>query len=112
MKQFIYYPKCSTCQKALKRLDSTYELRDITKQTPTKEELKQYIIKYNKGIKPFFNTSGKIYREMNLKDKVNSLTIDEAVELLSQNCMLIKRPILINDDTILVGYKEKEYDLL
>lgn len=111
--KFIYYPKCSTCKKALKhiqKMNVDCELKDITKDTPTKEDLKRYIKLYGKGIKPFFNTSGKLYRELNLKEKVNNFTEDEACELLSQNGMLIKRPILVDGDTVLVGYKEKEYE--
>ncbi len=113
--KFIYYPKCSTCKKALKHIQSMNidcEYIDITKNTPTQEELKHYIKLYNKGIKAFFNTSGKLYRELKLKDQVNHFTLDEAVKLLSQNGMLIKRPLLLKDDTILVGYNDKEYNQL
>ena len=109
--EFIYYPNCSTCKKALKKIkDFDPKLRDIVKETPSKEELKTYINTYNKGIKPFFNTSGQVYRQMNLKDKIKDMTIDEACDLLSLNGMLVKRPILVLDNEVLVGYKEREYD--
>lgn len=112
---FIYYPKCSTCLKALKHLkqkEISLELRDIVNQTPSKEDLKQWIEMYGKGIKPFLNTSGRIYRELGLKDKINDMTIDEVCELLSSQGMLIKRPLLINDHQIIIGYKEEVYEQL
>ncbi len=109
--QFIYYPRCSTCQKALKQLKKqnlNFELRDIVLDTPTKDELKKWMSIY--GIKPFFNTSGKLYREMKLKDKVANLSIDEAAELLSHNGMLIKRPLLIMNDQVIIGYQKEIYE--
>ncbi|MCD7840283.1 MAG: Spx/MgsR family RNA polymerase-binding regulatory protein [Erysipelotrichaceae bacterium] len=109
--QLIYYPKCSTCQKALKQLKRQglhVELRDIVLDTPTQDELKEWIKQY--GIKPFFNTSGKLYREMKLKDKINNLSIDEAAKLLSSNGMLIKRPLLIIDYQVIIGYQKEIYD--
>lgn len=109
------YSKCGTCKKAIKYLNDhhiVYELKDISTQVPTSEELRNYIETYGKGIKPFFNTSGKLYRELNIKDKVNDMTVDEAVELLSNNGMLIKRPLLINGQKVLVGFKENEYEML
>lgn len=111
--QYIYYPKCSTCIKGLKYLKEynvNIELRDITVHTPTKEELYQWIEIYNEGIKPFFNTSGKLYREMNIKDRIKTMSIDEAVELLSSNGMLIKRPLLIDNNRVYIGFKGN-YDL-
>jgi len=111
--KLIYYPNCSTCKKALKHIKEMNiecEEQDIVKNTPSKDEMKKYIENYGKGIKPFFNTSGKLYREMGLKDKVKDMSLKEACDLLSQNGMLIKRPLLIQDDRILVGYKEKEYN--
>lgn len=111
--KFIYYPNCSTCKKALKFIkerDIQCEEIDIVKQTPSQDEMKQYIINYDKGIKPFFNTSGKLYREMGLKDKVKDMDLEEASKLLSSNGMLIKRPLLVKDDKVLVGFKEQEYD--
>lgn len=111
--QFIYYPKCSTCIKGFKHLKNkkiSFTQRDIVNETPTKNELKEWIMKYDKGIKPFFNTSGLVYREMNIKEKISTMSIEEAAELLSSNGMLIKRPLLIDDDTIVIGYKEEVYN--
>lgn len=110
---FIEYPKCSTCQKAKKFLinhGADFDDRHIVENTPTAAELKQWIERSGLSIKRFFNTSGNVYKEMNLKEKVDLLTIDEACELLSQNGMLIKRPLLITEDTVLVGFKESEYE--
>ncbi|NFO03613.1 arsenate reductase family protein [Clostridium botulinum] len=111
----VQYPKCSTCKKALKFLkenDLEIEVRDIVNETPTKEELLEWIDKSNLEFKKFFNTSGKFYKELNLKDKVNFMTKEEAVELLSSNGMLIKRPILINEDLVIIGFKEYDYSKL
>lgn len=111
----IYYPKCSTCQKAKKFLDDhnlTYTTQDIKLNPPTKEELTSYLEKSNLPLKKFINTSGLIYRELNLKDKLETMTNNQVLTLLSQNGMLIKRPILITNDLILVGFKEKEYEKL
>lgn len=113
MIEFIYYPKCSTCVKALKHLESkniSIKKRDIVNETPTQEELIKWIRQYGKGIKPFFNTSGQVYRQMNLKEKVNDLSVEEAASLLSSNGMLIKRPLLINDNQIIIGYKSEKYE--
>ena len=107
--ELIWYPKCSTCQKAYKHLlekNIDVTTRHIVEDTPSKEEIKHYITLYNQGIKPFFNISGMVYRQMNLKDKIDSLSIDEAAALLSSNGMLIKRPLLINQDKIMIGYKK------
>ena len=95
---FIYYPKCSTCIKAKKWLNEKgvdFEERNIVEEKPSKEELKVWIEKSGLPIKKFFNTSGKLYKEMNLKDKVNEASQDELIELLSTNGMLVKRPLLI-----------------
>lgn len=113
--KIYYYPQCSTCKKALKYLDEhhfSYEKIDISQNPPTQEELKIYIESYQQGIKPFFNTSGKIYREKQMKNKIQTMTLQEAVDLLSENGMLIKRPLLIQQDHVLVGFKEKEYEML
>ena len=115
MIQFIYYPKCSTCMKALKHLkekELSFQSRDIVLETPTKEELKQWIERKNEGIKPFFNTAGQVYKTLKLKDKINELSIDEAVELLSTYGMLIKRPLLVLDNQIILGYKKEIYEKL
>lgn len=112
---FVYYPKCSTCQKALKYLkDHNYdvELRHIVDETPTQEQLLTWIEQYGQGIKPFFNTSGKLYREMKIKDQINTMSKEEAALLLSENGMLIKRPLLICQDQIIIGYKEGIYENL
>lgn len=109
---FIEYPKCSTCKKAKKYLlehHVEFEDRHIVEDTPTKEELTQWITKSGLPIKKFFNTSGNVYKEMKLKDKVDLLTLEEAADLLSQNGMLIKRPLLITDEQIIVGFKEADY---
>ena len=111
--EFIYYPKCSTCIKALKHLESkglTFTKRDIVNETPTQEELLIWIQQYNQGMKPFFNTSGLVYKEMNLKEKINDMNAMEAASLLSSNGMLIKRPLLISENQIIIGYKEAVYN--
>ena len=109
---FIEYPKCSTCRKALKYLkDNNIEVtvRNIITDTPTKEELISWIDKSGLEPKKFFNTCGKVYKELGLKDKVNTMSKEDIVEMLSTNGMLIKRPLLINNDTVLVGFKEESY---
>ncbi|AIY81903.1 arsenate reductase family protein [Clostridium botulinum] len=111
----VQYPKCSTCKKALKFLKENnfeIEVRDIVNETPTREELLEWIDKSNLEFKKFFNTSGKVYKELNLKDKINSMTKEEAIELLSSNGMLIKRPILINENLVIIGFKEYDYSKL
>ncbi|MCI9093702.1 MAG: arsenate reductase family protein [Coprobacillus sp.] len=113
--EFIWYPRCSTCIKANKHLlekHLTFTTRHIVEQTPSLEELKNWIQIYNQGIKPFFNTSGQVYRQLGLKDKINDMSIDEAVKLLASNGMLIKRPLLILDDHIIIGYKKEIYEQL
>ena len=113
--EFIYYPKCSTCIKALKHLKSKeiiFEQRHIVENSPTKEELIKWIYAYDQGIKPFFNTSGQVYRQLNIKEKMDTMSIEEAAELLSSNGMLIKRPLLVNDNCIIIGYKEEVYNQL
>ncbi len=110
---FIHYPKCSTCKNALKVLEEggmTPIKRDIVMDTPSSQELKNIIEKSGLEFKKFFNTSGMVYREMGLKDKVKDMTLDEAVELLSSNGMLIKRPILVTDNKVLVGVKKADYE--
>lgn len=107
------YPKCTTCIKAKKYLDEkniNYEVRDITTETPTKEELDNFIRQYHKDVNKFFNTSGLKYRSLNLKEKIKNMTYDEKIELLSSDGMLIKRPLLIEEDAILIGFKEKEWN--
>lgn len=110
--EFIEYKKCSTCKKAKNYLDDKnikYNIREIKDFPPTKEEITKWLEKYNIEIKKLFNTSGLIYKELNLKEKLDKMTKEEKIELLSNNAMLIKRPILVCDNNILVGFKEKEW---
>lgn len=109
---FIEYPKCTTCIKAkkfLKENNVEFVDRHIVEENPTKEELLKWMDISRLETKKFFNTSGKLYKEMNLKDKVKNITREEAAELLSTNGMLVKRPILIKDNKVLVGFKEDAY---
>ena len=111
--EFICYPKCSTCKKAQNFLDSKnikYDYRDIKLNPPKEEELSNYINKYNINVNKLFNTSGLVYRELNLKDKLNEMSKDEKIKLLSSNGMLIKRPLLITDDIVLIGFKLNEWE--
>lgn len=108
----IGYSKCSTCKKAEKWLEKNkieFIKREIVEEIPTKEELKQWLIISKKEIKSFFNTSGLKYKELNLKEKLPKMSDEEKLELLSSNGMLIKRPLLVNDNLVLVGFKEKEW---
>lgn len=110
---FVCYPKCSTCKKAekwLKEHDVEYTLRHIAEENPTVEELKEWHKKSGLPLKRFFNTSGMLYRENNIKDKLPNMTEEEQYELLATNGMLVKRPILVGEDFVLVGFKEKEYE--
>lgn len=109
---FIQYPKCTTCKKALKFLkDNNIDIEDrhIVEENPTQEELLAWINKSGLEVKKFFNTSGQLYREMGLKDKVKEMSLEEAVEFLATNGMLVKRPLLITDEKVLVGFKEEAY---
>lgn len=110
---FVEYPKCTTCKKAKAYLDShklTYDDRNIKEENPTVEELGLWIPKSEKPIKSFFNTSGQIYRGEGIKDKLPTMTDEEKLALLATNGMLVKRPILILPDTVLVGFKEAEWE--
>jgi arsenate reductase len=112
MLKFICYPKCTTCQRAKKRLDDNkidYELRDIKMYNPTFEELTEWHQKSGLPLKKFFNTSGLLYRSMDLKNKLPQMTDEEMLKLLSTDGMLVKRPLLIGDDFVLVGFKEIEW---
>ena len=109
---FIEYPKCSTCKKAKKHLEDLgvqFEDRNIEEENPTAEELRTWIGRSGYPVKKFFNTSGMKYRELGLKDKLPQMSDEEKIELLSTDGMLVKRPILIDGDRILVGFREKEW---
>ncbi|MGL5379408.1 arsenate reductase family protein [Clostridium sp.] len=109
---FIEYPKCTTCRKAKKFLSEkgiNFEDRHIAEEKPNKLELEQWIEKSGLPINKFFNTSGKIYREMGLKDKIKLMGKEELIELLATDGMLVKRPLLITEDKVLVGFKEAEW---
>ena len=110
---FVCYPKCSTCKKARKWLDESgveYTLRDIKTDNPTAEELKTWWKISGLPLKRFFNTSGNIYKEMKLKDKLLEMSEEEQLALLATDGMLVKRPILVGKDKVLVGAKEKEWE--
>ncbi len=112
---FVEYPKCSTCQKAKKWLDEhgiAYEDRHIVEQNPTAEELKLWWEKSGLPLKRFFNTSGLKYKSLGLKEKLPAMTEEEQLALLATDGMLVKRPLVIGDDCILVGFKEKEWEIL
>ncbi len=109
---FVWYPKCSTCQKAKKWLETnhiSFEERHIVEETPTDAELEKWVQQSNLDIKKFFNTSGLKYKELNLKEKLPNLTQKEKIKLLASNGMLMKRPLWISEKTVLVGFKEKEW---
>ena len=109
---FICYPKCSTCQKAKKWLEANnieYKERHIVEDNPTYDELKDWHSKSGLPLKRFFNTSGLLYKEMKLKDKLPAMSEEEQLKLLASNGMLVKRPLLVNGDTVLVGFKEADW---
>ena len=110
--QFICYPKCSTCQKAKKWLDEhniKYTERHIAEENPSFDELKEWHEKSGLPLKRFFNTSGLVYRDLQLKDKLPSMSEEEQLELLAGNGMLVKRPLVVDGETVLVGFKEAEW---
>ena len=110
---FIEYPPCSTCQKAKKWLDShglTYSDRHIKNTPPTYDELKAWHARSGLPLKKFFNTSGLLYKSLALKDKLPAMSEEEQLRLLSTDGMLVKRPLLITEETILVGFREKEWE--
>ena len=109
---FIAYPKCSTCQKAKRFLDENkikYKEKHIVIETPTYEELKEIIELSGLPVSKFFNTSGLLYRSMNLKEELKNCSDDDKIRLLASNGMLIKRPLLIKKEKVLVGFKEDEW---
>lgn len=109
---FIEYPKCSTCKKAKKWLEENnvdYVERNIVSDTPTVEELENWVRRSGKELKKWFNTCGLKYKELNLKEKLVDMSDKEKIELLASDGMLIKRPLLISDKGVLVGFKEDEW---
>ena len=112
---FLQYPKCTTCNRALKFLNEQVgdkahiTTRDIVQDRPTVEELRVWIERSGLPFKRFFNTSGLVYRDLGLKDRVNDMSLEEALELLASNGMLVKRPLLVTEDKVLVGFKEDAY---
>ncbi len=113
MLKFICYPKCSTCQKARKWLDENnieYEFRDIKTENPTAEELAAWYALSGLTLRKFFNTSGLLYKSMELKTKLPTMTDEEMLALLATDGMLVKRPLAIGDDFVLPGFKEAEWE--
>ena len=109
----LVYRKCSTCIKALNWLEANgieFEERPIKEQNPTYEELKEWYQMSGLPLKKFFNTSGLIYKELGLKDKLPTMSEDEQLQLLATNGMLVKRPLVVGDDFVLTGFKEKEWE--
>lgn len=110
---FVQYPKCSTCQKAKKWLDSkafVYESRHIADENPSLEELKEWHKKSGLPLKKFFNTSGLKYKELQLKDRLPAMSEEEQFALLASDGMLVKRPVLVSEDLVLVGFKEADWE--
>ena len=115
MIKFICYPKCTTCQKAKKWLDDNkieYELRDIKLDNPTLQELDEWYKKSGLPLKKFFNTSGLLYKSLDLKNKLPTMTENEMLTLLATDGMLVKRPIIIGADFVIVGFKEVEWNTI
>lgn len=112
MMKYICYPKCSTCKKAQAWLDAkglTYELRDIKEDKPSREELVEWYKKSGLPLKRFFNTNGLQYKALGLKDKLPAMSEEEQLDLLATDGMLVKRPIAVGEDFVLVGFKEAEW---
>ncbi len=111
--QFICYPKCSTCQKARKWLEANhleFTERHIVEENPSYEELKEWYAESGLPLKKFFNTSGMLYKEMQLKDKLPTMNEEEQLKILATNGMLVKRPLIVNGNIILIGFKEAEWE--
>lgn len=111
--QFICYPKCSTCQKARKWLEANhleFTERHIVEENPSYEELKEWYAESGLPLKKFFNTSGMLYKEMQLKDKLPTMSEEEQLKLLATNGMIVKRPLIVNGNIILTGFKEAEWE--
>ena len=112
---FLCYPKCSTCQKAQNWLQTQgvdFRLRNIKEENPTMEELRLWQQRSGQPLKKFFNTSGLLYKELKLKDRLPELSEEEQLALLSSNGMLVKRPLLITEDSVLIGFKEGQWAAL
>ena len=112
MLKFICYPKCTTCQKAKKWLDDNkieYEIRDIKEENPSFEELSDWYKKSGLPLKKFFNTSGLLYKSMELKDKLPTMSEEEQLHLLATDGMLVKRPLIIGKNFVLLGFKESDF---
>ena len=112
---FVCYPKCSTCKKARRWLEENgiaFDERDIKEENPTRKELVKWHKQSGLPLRRFFNTSGMLYRELQLKDKLPKMTEDEMYDLLASDGMLVKRPLLIKDDAVLVGFKQGEWETL
>ena len=112
MLKFICYPKCTTCQKARKWLDENkinYEFRDIKLDNPTLDELTEWYKKSGLPLKKFFNTSGLLYKSLDLKNKIPAMNDEEMLQLLASDGMLVKRPLMIGDEFVLIGFKESEW---
>lgn len=110
---FICYARCTTCKKAQKWLEEQgkdFQVRDIKEQNPSYDELKTWYTKSGLPLKRFFNTSGQLYKTMELKDKLPTMSEEEQLKLLATDGMLVKRPILVDGDTVLVGFKEAEWE--
>lgn len=110
---FICYPKCTTCQKAKAFLDSQdaeYVLRDIKQDNPSRKELEQWYTLSGLPLKKFFNTSGLQYKSLDLKNKLSAMSEEEQLDLLASDGMLVKRPILVGDDFVLVGFKQDQWE--
>ena len=110
---FLEYPKCSTCQKAKKWLEKhniEYTDRHIVENNPTYEELKEWYENSGLPLKKFFNTSGMLYKEMQLKDKLQAMNEDEQLKLLATNGMLVKRPLIVDGEKVLTGFREAEWE--
>ena len=112
MNKLYCYPRCTTCKKAVKWLEENgidYEYKHIVEETPSKEDIKKYYKESGLPLKRFFNRSGNVYKELNLKEKLAEMSEDEQFELLASNGMVLKRPLLVGKDFVLVGFKEAEW---
>ena len=110
---FMEYPKCSTCQRAKKWLQAheiSFEDRHIKDDRPTASELKEWIARSGLPVRKFFNTSGMVYKELGLKDKLPNMSEDEMIEVLASDGMVVKRPLIVGSDFVLVGFKEQEWE--